>query len=65
VNDSPGREVVQFDGFMGAYRNPGALEPLLAGVLGSIVTTWVTFARASCGFFLALPILNGCAATRH
>ena len=31
-------QVVQFVGFMGAYRNPGMLDPLLAGVLGSIVT---------------------------
>ena len=34
--------VVQFVGFLGAYRNPGSLDPMLAGVLGSIVTTWVT-----------------------
>ena len=32
-------QVVQFVGFMGAYRNPGMLDPLLAGVLGSIFTT--------------------------
>ena len=31
--------VVQFVGFMGAYRNPGALDPMLAGVLGAAITT--------------------------
>ncbi|HKU99201.1 MAG TPA: chromate transporter, partial [Vineibacter sp.] len=30
--------VVQFVGFLGAYRNPGDLSPLAAGVLGSLVT---------------------------
>lgn len=36
-------QVVQFVGFMGAYRNPGAFSPLMAGTLGSLVTAWVTF----------------------
>lgn len=36
--------VVQFVAFMGAYRHPGALDPLAAGLLGSMITTWVTFA---------------------
>jgi chromate transporter len=35
--------VVQFVGFLGAYRNPGELPPLAAGVLGSVITVWVTF----------------------
>jgi chromate transporter len=35
--------VVQFVGFLGAWRSPGGLDPMLAGVLGSLVTTWVTF----------------------
>jgi len=40
--------VVQFVGFLGAYhfaeQNPGPLPPLAAGVLGSVVTVWATFA---------------------
>ena len=36
-------QVVQFVGFMGAYRNPGPFSPLVAGTLGSVVTAWVTF----------------------
>lgn len=35
--------VTQFVGFMGAFRDPGDLPPLLAGTLGGLLTTWVTF----------------------
>ncbi|MEC7191599.1 MAG: chromate efflux transporter, partial [Pseudomonadota bacterium] len=35
--------VTQFVGFMGAYRSPGVLDPMVAGCLGALVTTWVTF----------------------
>ncbi len=47
--------VVQFVGFMGAYRNPGALDPMLAGVLGAAVTTWVTFVPCFLWIFLGAP----------
>lgn len=36
--------VLQFVGFLAAYRAPGALDPLVAGCLGALLTTWVTFA---------------------
>lgn len=51
-------QVVQFVGFMGAYRNPGTLDPLLAGVLGSIVTTWVTFVPCFLWIFLGAPYIE-------
>ena len=35
--------VLRFVGFMGAFRDPSALPPRLAGTLGGILTTWVTF----------------------
>src|SRR5690606_31355909 len=35
--------VTQFVGFMGAYRAASGMDPLAAGVLGGILTTWVTF----------------------
>src|SRR5206468_6817585 len=35
--------VTQFVGFMGAFRSPGGLSPLTAGVLGGVLTSWVTF----------------------
>ncbi len=50
--------VVQFVGFMGAYRNPGSLDPLLAGVLGSMVTTWVTFVPCFLWIFAGAPYIE-------
>ena len=50
--------VVQFVGFMGAYRHPGALEPMAAGVIGSIVTTWVTFAPCFLWIFVGAPYIE-------
>lgn len=51
-------QVVQFVGFMGAYRNPGPLHPMLAGVIGSVVTTWVTFAPCFLWIFLGAPYIE-------
>ena len=51
-------QVVQFVGFMGAYRNPGTLDPMLAGVLGSIVTTWVTYTPCFLWIFLGAPYIE-------
>jgi len=51
-------QVVQFVGFMGAYRNPGTLDPMLAGVLGSLVTTWVTFVPCFFWIFLGAPYIE-------
>ena len=36
--------VLQFVGFLGAWHEPGRLSPLAAATLGSLLTTWVTFA---------------------
>ena len=51
-------QVVQFVGFMGAWRNAGALSPLVAGVLGSIVTTWATFAPCFLFIFVGAPYVE-------
>jgi len=50
--------VVQFVGFMGAYRDPGALPPLLAGVVGAAITTWVTFVPCFLWIFLGAPYIE-------
>ena len=50
--------VVQFVGFMGALRDPGALPPLLAGVLGGLLTTWVTFVPCFLWIFLGAPFVE-------
>ena len=51
-------QVVQFVGFMGAYRHAGALDPMLAGILGSILTTWVTFVPCFLWIFLGAPYIE-------
>jgi chromate transporter len=51
-------QVVQFVGFMGAYRNPGMFDPMVAGILGSIVTTWVTFIPCFLWIFLGAPFIE-------
>jgi chromate transporter len=38
--------VVQFVAFVGAYRDPGSLNPWIAAVLAALLTTWVTFVPA-------------------
>ena len=50
--------VVQFVGFMGAYRNPGIMDPVLAGVLGAALTTWVTFVPCFLWIFLGGPYIE-------
>ncbi|MCU0721739.1 MAG: chromate efflux transporter [Pirellula sp.] len=50
--------VVQFVGFMGAYRNPGPFSPLVGGIVGSILTTWVTFAPCFFWVFLGAPYIE-------
>lgn len=50
--------VLQFVGFLGAYRNPGGLDPLLAGILGSALTVWVTFVPCFLFIFLGAPYIE-------
>ena len=50
--------VTQFVGFMGAYRSPGMLDPMMAGCLGALVTTWVTFAPCFLWIFLGAPYIE-------
>lgn len=47
--------VTQFVGFLAAFRDPGALSPMLAGTLGALVTTWVTFLPCFAWIFLGAP----------
>ncbi|QCI67686.1 chromate efflux transporter [Phreatobacter stygius] len=50
--------VTQFVGFMGAYRAPGSLHPLVAGTLGGLLTTWVTFVPCFLWIFLGAPFME-------
>ncbi len=51
-------QVVQFVGFMGAYRHPGELHPMLAGTIGAVITTWATFAPCFLWIFLGAPYVE-------
>jgi len=51
-------QVVQFVGFMGAFRDSGSLSPLAAGILGSVVTAWVTFVPCFFWIFLGAPYIE-------
>ena len=50
--------VLQFVGFMAAYRAPGTLAPLWAGVLGGLLATWVTFTPCFLWIFLGAPFVE-------
>jgi chromate transporter len=50
--------VLQFVGFMAAFRTPGTLSPLLAGALGGLLATWVTFAPCFLWIFLGAPYIE-------
>jgi chromate transporter len=50
--------VTQFVGFLGAYRNGGALNPLVAATLGAVLTTWVTFVPCFLWIFLGAPFIE-------
>jgi len=50
--------VLQFVGFMGAYRAPGMLHPLLAASLGGLIATWVTFVPCFLWIFLGAPFIE-------
>jgi chromate transporter len=50
--------VVQFVAFVGAYNNPGSLNPWVAAVLASLLTTWVTFVPCFVFVFVGAPYVE-------
>jgi chromate transporter len=50
--------VLQFVGFMAAFRDPGALSPMVAGTLGGLLATWVTFTPCFLWIFLGAPFIE-------
>jgi chromate transporter len=50
--------VLQFVGFMAAFRDPGGLSPMLAGTLGGLLATWVTFTPCFLWIFLRAPFVE-------
>jgi chromate transporter len=47
--------VLQFVGFLAAWRHPGALSPLAAATLGALLTTWATFLPSVTFILLGAP----------
>ena len=50
--------VVQFVGFMAAFRHPGTLTPVLAGTLGGLVAQWCTFVPSFVWIFTGAPYIE-------
>ena len=50
--------VVQFVGFMAAFRHAGTLDPVLAGTLGGILAKWTTFVPSFLWIFLGAPYIE-------
>ena len=50
--------VTQFVGFLGAFRNPEGMHPLLAATLGGLLTTWVTFLPCFLWIFVGAPFVE-------
>ena len=50
--------VVQFVGFMAAFRHPGALNPALAGLMGGALAMWSTFVPPFIWIFLGGPYIE-------
>ena len=47
--------VTQFVGYLAAFRAPEPFSPLVAGLLGALLTTWVTFAPCFLWIFTFAP----------
>jgi chromate transporter len=53
--------VTQYVGFLGAWNLPGDLTPLTAGVLGALITTYVTFLPCFFFIFAGAPFIEAMA----
>jgi chromate transporter len=51
-------KVTQFVGFLGAYRAAEPFSPVAAGVIGSALTTWVTFVPPMMLIFVGAPFVE-------
>jgi chromate transporter len=50
--------VVQFVGFMAAFRDGGGMPPMLAATLGGLLATWVTFTPCFLWIFAGAPYIE-------
>jgi len=57
--------VTQFVGFLAAFRTPAPFSALTSGVIGAVLTTWVTFVPAILWMFVGAPFLEQLRANRR
>ncbi len=50
--------VLSFVGFMAAFRAPFGLDPLMSGLIGATLATWVTFVPCFLWIFLGAPYVE-------
>ncbi len=50
--------VTQFVGYLAAYGQAGGLQPALAGLIGGLLTTWVTFVPCFMWIFVGAPYIE-------
>ncbi len=50
--------VTQFVGFIAAFRNAAPFTPVVAGLLGALMTTWVTFVPPILWIFAGAPFIE-------
>jgi chromate transporter len=57
--------VTQYVGFLGAWNLPGDLNPLAAGILGALITTYVTFLPCFFFIFAGAPYIEAMAGNQR
>ena len=57
--------VTQFVGFLAAFRDAAPFSPIIAGVLGAAMTTWVTFVPSMLWIFAGAPFIEQLRANRR
>ena len=58
-------KVTQFVGFLGAYRDPAPFSAVTSGIVGSFITTWVTFVPPMLLIFAGAPFVEQLRANRR
>lgn len=51
-------KIVQFVAFLGAFRNPGGLDPIVTGLLGATVAGWFTYLPSYLWIFVGAPYVE-------
>jgi len=57
--------VTQYAGFLAAWNLPGGLDPLAAGIIGALITTYVTFLPCFFFIFAGAPFIEAMAGNQR